>query len=413
MINKKLLSFGLIGNALDHYDTALYIYLASILSGLFFKSADTTTALIKAYSVLAIQSISRPLGSIYFGKLADSVGPIKSLYYSLLGTAIATLCMGIMPIYDDIGIMAPILLIIIRFIQTFCGAGEHSVASMFVMANVDQKYRTVANAAFNSSTFIGMSAASIAAYFVASSDNPEANWRIPYIIGILTALFGLVLRYQMFQSNSSIKRQTHYYSDNQTIPNLPYQIIALVALIYVFTMITYYIPFVFWNDFIPLIQTKIKKTDMLGNTTLFLYYNIALIFLCGFVFRKTNYKKILIICLLIMLVYLIPAFVILKNVSIVIIEIVRAIMISIGVTFSIISSAYIYQICESRKLYSYYSYGLMIGQLLGTSTLSLCLWLWHTSGLVIAPAVYISLICVILIILLVLHKNKNTATAKL
>ena len=101
-----------------------------------------------------------------------------------------------------------------------------------------------------------------------------------------------------------------------------------------------------------------------------------------------------------MLAYVIPAFLMLKNGSIIIIEIIRAIMISIGVTFSIISNAYIYQICQSRKLYSYHSYGLMIGQLLGTSTVSLCLWLWHLSGLVIAPAIYISCISILLLILL-------------
>lgn len=101
-LNRRDVSI-LIGNLLDHFDAGLYGFLAPVLAPLFFPNHDYVVQLILAYSVLATSLVTRPIGSIIFSILARRSGPVYSLSYSLLGAAISTAFMGLIPIYDSIG----------------------------------------------------------------------------------------------------------------------------------------------------------------------------------------------------------------------------------------------------------------------------------------------------------------------
>ena len=124
----------LIGSAVDHFDTALYSFLAPIFAQLFFPTSDPIISLILAYSVLATTIITRPLGSYIFGLIALTSGPAVSLSYSLVGVGMTTLALGFLPTYNQIGVYAPILLIILRFFSGIFSAGEISIAKLYILA---------------------------------------------------------------------------------------------------------------------------------------------------------------------------------------------------------------------------------------------------------------------------------------
>src|SRR6476619_7062704 len=101
----------LLGNALDHYDTHIYSLLAPFIASVFFAQRDNLTNQMWAFSIASVGIITRPLGAIIFGRLALLLGPLKALRYSLVGVAFATFLIGILPSYQQVGALAPIMLL--------------------------------------------------------------------------------------------------------------------------------------------------------------------------------------------------------------------------------------------------------------------------------------------------------------
>src|SRR5262249_31341430 len=110
--SKKLVIGCFIGNILEWFDFAIYGYLASTIGELFFRHADKGSALLSSYGVFAAAFLMRPLGALFFGYLGDRFGRRSSLIWSLLAMAVPTGLMGILPVYEQAGILAPMLLLI-------------------------------------------------------------------------------------------------------------------------------------------------------------------------------------------------------------------------------------------------------------------------------------------------------------
>jgi len=408
MKNKQIFLAGIIGNILDHYDTALFIYLGSVIAPLFFPSKDKMVSLIMYYGVLLLSVISRPLGSLIFSRMANKQGSYKILTITLIGTAIATFLIGFLPTYNMVGIIAPILFIIVRFIQTFFGSGEHAVAVLFLMENAEEKTRPNIGAFFNCSTMIGISFASLAGYLVAKSSDPSYYWRIAYFIGIVTSVAGIFVRIIAFNKNTDllspkIHNEELYFFE--VIRN-NFKELLIISILYIFSMITYYIPFAFMNDYINMIHPNISKSDLLRNNTIFIYYDLGLLVLIGFFFKNINAKKIIIITTASLAIFCIPAFFILQLNSFLIIELVRLIIITIGVVFASVFQAYIYQICKPNTVYTLHGTGIVIGQdFIGRLTISICLFLWYYLDNPIAPAFYIFFISLITLLSIKIYEK--------
>src|SRR5579872_7035410 len=126
---------GMIGNLLEHYDRALFGLLAPFIAPLFFEGKDPLTALILTYGMLPLGILSRPLGSLFFGWIGDRFGRREALFYSLLGMAFTTIGIGFLPIYAQIGALAPLLLAFGRLLQNFFDAGETAGGAIAVLEN--------------------------------------------------------------------------------------------------------------------------------------------------------------------------------------------------------------------------------------------------------------------------------------
>jgi MFS transporter, MHS family, proline/betaine transporter len=195
---RRVLISGMIGNGLEWYDFAIYGYFATILSKLFFPSADPLVSLIASYGAFAAGFAMRPLGAVLFGYLGDKYGRKVALTFSILMMAIPTAAIGLLPTYQQIGVLAPILLTFIRLLQGLSLGGEFCGAMTFVVEHSGEKNRGLIGSTTIVSLVIGMLAGSLIAATMANLLSKEAletwGWRIPFILGFAIGLVGFYIR---------------------------------------------------------------------------------------------------------------------------------------------------------------------------------------------------------------------------
>ncbi len=129
---KRVVSSAALGQFVEWYDFVIYAYSATVIAGLFFPSADPTAALLSALAVYGVGFLMRPLGGVVFGYLGDSIGRRNTLSVIILLMGGATVAIGLLPTYEQIGILAPILLVICRLVQGLSAAGEATGSNSFV-----------------------------------------------------------------------------------------------------------------------------------------------------------------------------------------------------------------------------------------------------------------------------------------
>ena len=130
MSDKKTRLAIIIGHILDHYDTALFIFLSPLIGKLFFPIDNPQLQNIFAYSIVLCAWITRPLGRIYFSYLSINKGVGNILSYTILGTGIITGLISFLPIYSQIGIISPILIVVLRIFQGFFTSAEKTIGSL-------------------------------------------------------------------------------------------------------------------------------------------------------------------------------------------------------------------------------------------------------------------------------------------
>jgi MHS family proline/betaine transporter-like MFS transporter len=190
----SLLRALMVGNALEYYDFFLYSFFVSILSPLFFPASDPLSALMIGFGVFAIGFAARPIGAIVFGHFGDKYGRKKALLGTLSLMAVSTVGIGLLPTYDTIGLIAPLLLIFFRLLQGFAAGGEANGAAVFGLEKTEMGKRGFAGALITSSAGIGaIMATSMGALFIHGM-MPDWAWRIPFCLGGLVAFVGLYLR---------------------------------------------------------------------------------------------------------------------------------------------------------------------------------------------------------------------------
>ena len=136
---KKVVASGMIGNGLEWYDYALYGQMAGLFGALFFPSGDKAVQLLATYGVFAAGFIVRPLGAILFGWIGDKYGRKAAMVIAVLLMAIPTGCIGLLPTYSQVGMLAPILLTLIRLLQGLSLGGEFAGAVTYIVEHSPPK----------------------------------------------------------------------------------------------------------------------------------------------------------------------------------------------------------------------------------------------------------------------------------
>lgn len=184
------------GNFVEWFDYAAYGYLAAVIAVVFFPAADKTTGLLATFAVFAISFIVRPIGGIIWGHIGDRYGRRNALSLSILIMSGSTFCIAFLPTYAQVGMLAPLLLLLIRLVQGFSASGEYAGAAAFLAEYAPDKKRGFYTCLVPASTAAGLLFGSLfAAGLYSQLDSEQLHswgWRLPFL---LAAPLGLIGRY--------------------------------------------------------------------------------------------------------------------------------------------------------------------------------------------------------------------------
>jgi MFS family permease len=195
---KKAAFASWIGSAVEYYDFFIYGTAAALIfPKIFFSSSDPQLAAIAAFATFGVAYIARPFGAVALGHVGDKFGRKKVLIFTLLVMGISTFSIGLLPSYGQVGIMAPILLVLARLLQGVSAAGEQAGANSMTLEHAPPDQR----AFYTSFTLSGTQAGLILATFVflPISQLPEDallswGWRIPFFLSAVVVAVGLWVR---------------------------------------------------------------------------------------------------------------------------------------------------------------------------------------------------------------------------
>jgi MFS family permease len=205
---------GWIGSALEYYDFFIYATAASLIfPQLFFPSDNPTVAIVASLATYGVGYVARPIGAFYLGHWGDTHGRRNVLLVCMFLMGLSTMAVGFLPTYHQVGIIAPVLLVILRLIQGFAVAGEISGASSMILEHAPFGRRGF----FASFTLQGVQAGQIfaaavflplATYMPKEAFN-EWGWRVPFILSLIVVIAGYIIRRNVDETPAFAEEAAH------------------------------------------------------------------------------------------------------------------------------------------------------------------------------------------------------------
>jgi MHS family proline/betaine transporter-like MFS transporter len=198
---RRLVIAGMAGNILEWYDFSIYGFFAYAIGENFFPSHSKSTSLIDAFGVFAAGFLMRPLGALVFGQIGDRYGRQLALTISVVAMAVPTVLIGLLPTHQQIGVMAPILLVVLRLIQGLSVGGEYTTSVVFMVEGSNSNRRGLIGAFGAAAAFTGVMLGSAVGAIVAAVMSPQAlaswGWRLPFLAGIAIGIAGYYIRREL------------------------------------------------------------------------------------------------------------------------------------------------------------------------------------------------------------------------
>ena len=206
-----------IGSALEYYDFFIYGTAAALVFGkLFYPNHDPKIASMAALATFGVAYITRPVGAFILGHVGDRYGRKRVLTFTLLLMGVSTFLVGLLPTYEEIGVAAPLMLVLLRLLQGFSAAGEQAGANSMTLEHAPAQRRGFYSSFTLSGTQAGLILATLV--FIPVSALPEADllrwgWRIPFLLSAVVVIVGLWLRRSLpeaprFANPHTMKSQT-------------------------------------------------------------------------------------------------------------------------------------------------------------------------------------------------------------
>src|SRR6218665_3535960 len=153
---RRAMTAGVMGYFVEWYDYGVYAYVATILAVVFFAPSDPTAALLSVFATFAVAFFARPLGGVIFGYLGDRIGRQRCLAFVIVLMSVATFTIGILPTYEQVSVLAPVLLLICRIVQVLSAGGEIAGASSFINEYAPQGRRGLFSSLLPTASAVGL-----------------------------------------------------------------------------------------------------------------------------------------------------------------------------------------------------------------------------------------------------------------
>lgn len=210
-----------IGSILEWYEIYLFVYWSPILSQLFFDHSSRIYNLMDTFLLFGIGFLARPFGGLIFGRIGDIIGRKKSLILSIFVMIFPTVIMGLLPTYTQIGIYAPIFLVILRFIQAIPAGGELPGAFCYLYENTAPAHRRYMTSWGAVGQQIGIMISMLECFFLEKFLSPEDlhswGWRVSFLVGGLIGLFGFYIRHKLKETLLFKELEYHHHKEKHSV----------------------------------------------------------------------------------------------------------------------------------------------------------------------------------------------------
>ena len=405
---KNVIIASILGNALELYDFSLYGIFTPLFASLFFPNDNSSIALLASLITYAVGFFMRPLGGIVFGHLGDRIGRKNTLSLSIILMSIPTLIIGLLPTYNQIGLSAPIILLVCRLFQGLCAGGEYNGASIFIIEHLGESRSGLAGSLVSASGAVGSFIAMMLGMILLHESLPSWSWRIAFLTGACFAIIGFYMRRQLQESPEFAKILDKESSSIPIVVALQqYPISVLRAFgVGAFSNALANTLIVYLNIYLMHV-VGISNVLSMSLTSIGLLFIILLTPLTGWISDKIGRNNIMGIGAILTFVSIYPLFLMLSSketIYIVFIQIILAIIISL---FLGPSNAFLNSLFPTHARYS----GIALGYSLGTAFMggtmpAISTYLIKLTSNIMAPAYYIML-CSILGLSAVCYSKKH------
>lgn len=303
-----------IGNVLEWYEYTLYAYFATVIAKLFFPMDNHFVAMIVTFATFAVGLAARPIGGIIFGYIGDKYSRKQTLAITMLLMSIPTMCIGLLPTYEQIGILAPILLICLRILQGVALGGEFGASCVYLYESVPQNKRGFFGSIALTGVGCGLVLSACTIFIVESVATEEVlysyAWRIPFFISVVGSIVAYYMRKNLLETEDFvIAKKNGLLIGNPFMEMLRNHKTTLVGLFAIFltTQVSFFVVFIYGKTM--MIDFLHYDSHTAGKFNLFtvISYTIATV-IFGYLSDKIN-KRYIILCGTIALFFSAPLFI--------------------------------------------------------------------------------------------------------
>ncbi|TMR37383.1 MFS transporter [Actinomadura geliboluensis] len=316
---RRVVAASFIGNFIEWFDYAAYGYLAATISTVFFPATDRTTALLATFAVFAISFFVRPLGGFVWGHIGDKMGRRNALSLSIVIMSGATFCIALLPTYQAVGLLAPLLLLVVRVVQGFSASGEYAGASAFLVEYAPRRRRGLYASVVPASTATGLLLGSLLAALltgVLSTDQMHSwGWRLPFLLAAPMGLIGRYIRLRLEDTPAFLALEEQHDVARTPVKQMlraNRRPLALATGATILNAVAFYILLSYLPTYLSE-ELHFGAAESFLATTLSLATYIVLIFLTGLASDRFGRKKMLITASVLFIWCTVPAFALLDG----------------------------------------------------------------------------------------------------
>ena len=410
-----------LGNFIEWFDYASYSYFATVIALVLMPPGDPTVALLETFGVFALSFLMRPVGAFFWGHMGDKKGRKWALATSILMMSAATFVIGLLPTFEAVGILAPILLLCLRMVQSFSAAGEYAGAATFIAEYAPHNHRGFYCSMVPASTATGLLVGSLLATFMFTVWGADSafvvdwGWRIPFWLALPLGYITHYIRTHLEDSPVYAQMQERMKEMGEKVEHpirtlftkhLRVLLISFGAC--VLNAVGFYAVLTYLPNYLET-TLNYPPSDASTITTIVLVVYIAFIFLSGRISDKVGRKKMLIGACVGFIVFTVPAFMLLGTMNFWVILIVELFMCLLLTINDGTLASYLTETFPTDVRYSGFALSFNLANaIFGGSASFISFWLIDLTGNAIAPAWYMVAIAVVAFIAMCMtHDNSK------
>ncbi|PAU68248.1 MFS transporter [Bifidobacterium criceti] len=422
---RKVAWSSFLGNFIEWFDYASYSYFATVIAGVFFPSSNRTVALMETFGVFALSFVLRPVGALFWGHFGDRFGRKRALSLSILLMSGASFLIGCLPAYAVIGVLAPLLLLLMRMVQGFSASGEYAGAATFLGEYAPARRRGIYCSLIPASTAIGLLAGSTLAMLMTTNLDAVAmsawGWRVPFL---MAGPLGLIVHYIRNnvadspiyeQMNAELERKeggmdagkgTRNVSPLRTLFHDHLKQVLLSFGACMLNAVGFYTVLTYLPTYLSeTVGMEASQSSLITTVCLVLY--IGLVFAMGHISDHFGRKKVLVGACVAFIVLTVPAFMILETGAFWPVLLVELALCATLTANDGTLSSYLTETFPTSVRFTGFAFSFNLANaLFGGTAPFIATWLIWATGSAIAPAWYMVVIAAIALVAMCLsHEN--------